>query len=544
MSHSDSHKPPTSQGILIHTSKTSIRSVPGEVLTEIFHAFALLGMKEQGIFKRGIIHRGPIFLGSICKGWRAVTLSCPRLWTSVSGRIHSPAALLKAGSLLRLINSRSGACPLQITLRIQLDFELLHSRDREAESCDGWEDLINALAASAERWQVLSITCGKTFMHGLRHALAKRLPWSLSTLENLEILSSDGHWPVPLEYMYKYSEGEQKEQDHLPRLLSIFAVAPKLHRVTIDAYDLCDEERVERLRIVLPWLQLKQLEKFHLTAHDFMWLLTQCPNLIRCNRFIIKNIDQSMLATNSTPFPLQSLGIHFLDRAEHNDIRIVMARFFQNFHFPSLRELRVEISRDWTSPLHSRFIVFLANISSLYRLVFRLHDSTMRLDDLVSILHAVSSLVEIEICQDLPLEYEDIGEPMSDQDYLINRAINPYEMLMPRQRLILNRDIMLNQELLEAFMSQRPGSATPILPKMRVLSLVGQMRFDCDDLVSMLQTRDSEGSIALERMHLWVVGSLGANCDTDPITDLLGDRAHIDFAYDVPDDSPTFHDLL
>ena len=254
-----------------------------------------------------------------------------------------------------------------------------------------------------------------------------------------------------------------------------------------------------------------------------------------------------MLVTNSTPFPLQSLDIHFLNQAEHNDIRIVMASFFRSFYLPYLRELRVEIPRDWTSPLHSRFIVFLSNIPSLYRLVLRLHDATMRLEDLVSILRAVPSLVEIEICQDLPLEYEDIGEPMSDQDYLINQAINPYQMLMPRQQLIPNRDIMLTQELLEAFMPPSPGSATPILPKMRTLSLVGQMSFDCNDLANVLRARrfwDSEGSLALERVYLWVVGDLGANSDTDPITDLLGDRAHIDFAYDVPDDSPTFPDLL
>ena len=115
------HNNQTSRGRLTHPPKISIRSVPNEILTEIFHAFVSLSMEEQEIKKQGIIHRGPIFLGSVCRVWRAVTLSCPRLWASVSGRIHTPAALLKAACLVRLINSRSGALPLHFAFKIHPD---------------------------------------------------------------------------------------------------------------------------------------------------------------------------------------------------------------------------------------------------------------------------------------------------------------------------------------------------------------------------------------------------------------------------------------
>ncbi|KAF7979932.1 hypothetical protein HWV62_40352 [Athelia sp. TMB] len=377
-------------------------------------------------------------------------------------------------------------------------------------------------------------------MHGLRHALAKRLPWALPMLEKLELLDSEGNWPVPFEYMYKYSEKrllpqvrfpneesgegsdneeedeERGEEDDLPQLLTIFAVAPKLHSVIINSYDLWDDERIERLRVRLPWSQLKQLGKFYVSTSDFLWLMTQCPSLIRCSELTIKCIDQGTMNTGSVRFPLQSLDIQFQDEDDDTDVRMVMINFLQSFDFPHLRELRVEITRDWTSRLHSCFIAFLSNVMSLLRLVIRMQVATMRLKDLTSILCAVPSLVELEICQDV---------------YCVDECIEP----------------MLNRELLNEFMLPRPRSTTPFLPKLHTLSLVGEMTFGSDDLADMLRMRmagDSHTPLTLQRVYLYFVGVLRADFEFDLITDIFGNRVHMSFEHRVPTNFCAFVDPL
>ena len=97
-----------------------LESVPDDVLIEIFIAFSAVGLKGIPRHKRRM-RQCPIIIASVCKRWRAVTLTAPRLWTRITINVLSSWSFVAAGHLVRLFNARSGTCPLEVSISLNTD---------------------------------------------------------------------------------------------------------------------------------------------------------------------------------------------------------------------------------------------------------------------------------------------------------------------------------------------------------------------------------------------------------------------------------------
>jgi len=99
----------------------------------------------------------PLFLGAICRKWRHVAWSTPRLWTTVVVRISPRTAKQLRGSLPQFVNEwlgRTGVLPLTI------QFSAARLRKRE----EGYDEvkslaclIIGILNRHSERWQNLDL---------------------------------------------------------------------------------------------------------------------------------------------------------------------------------------------------------------------------------------------------------------------------------------------------------------------------------------------------------------------------------------------------
>ena len=228
-------------------SSEAIRSVPDEMLVEIFAAYEAAmeyrgqsadpDMNDIQIYS---MQPAPIFLGSICKRWRVVINSAPSLWTRISLTVHRSSQFAAAADHVRLFNARSGSFSLQIAIALKNHSVGFWPEDRisisDLEHC---RPLVDALASSVERWQIFCILAPRGFMLRLQQALSQRTPWSLPRLEKLEMLEKwFPDWPF-------------NETDNS---VTMFEASPKLRLVRL-SHGMMGAEDSD---VKLPWHQLEQ----------------------------------------------------------------------------------------------------------------------------------------------------------------------------------------------------------------------------------------------------------------------------------------------
>ncbi|KAJ7626929.1 hypothetical protein FB45DRAFT_1004573 [Roridomyces roridus] len=90
------HREEASLRTALHSVVYPVLTLPDDTTTEIFQRY--LG--------------SPLVLASVCKQWRAVALSCPRLWPAIAGPLPAHARIL--ANLLRSRLSRVGSLPFRI----------------------------------------------------------------------------------------------------------------------------------------------------------------------------------------------------------------------------------------------------------------------------------------------------------------------------------------------------------------------------------------------------------------------------------------------
>lgn len=184
--------------------------LPPEILSEIF---------QQSIrtseFDRYEIDKMPLRLAGVCGRWRSVTLSTPRLWSSISSVVQ-PKYLKSDTSLVNMWLSRSGRTPLSINLSCRKNY------------VNNMRSLMEQFVSQCERWQNVHLSLSANMIRSLLPARHR-----IHNLKNLLISSVR-------------SQGVHE-------LLDMFKSAPLLRRFTIG-------HGIFPLLFQIPWEQLQELE--------------------------------------------------------------------------------------------------------------------------------------------------------------------------------------------------------------------------------------------------------------------------------------------
>ncbi|KAF8207868.1 hypothetical protein K438DRAFT_2013274 [Mycena galopus ATCC 62051] len=129
-------------------NERTILTLPNEITSENF----VHSLPRFPSYRTSTVNptRAPMLLLRVCRAWRSIALSTPRLWTDLELDFDRlPQALFDAANMDKFIEdcvTRSGACPLSLFLR--------GSDEREEE---GWQFIPNILERLSSRLQVLEI---------------------------------------------------------------------------------------------------------------------------------------------------------------------------------------------------------------------------------------------------------------------------------------------------------------------------------------------------------------------------------------------------
>ena len=164
------HYPPA----FLHSPVTRL---PPETLAYIFEFYVICGIELTPI---SVSAQGPFCLAKVCKLWRAIVESNPRLWTSIqvyfpdSHRSHEED-VPRVKPLLDLHLKQSGILPISLTFT---DHRIYHSATEDLITL-----LVDRLRTHARRWKRISLQLSCSYFP----LLFTFTPCDLSSLEHLHI---------------------------------------------------------------------------------------------------------------------------------------------------------------------------------------------------------------------------------------------------------------------------------------------------------------------------------------------------------------------
>ncbi|KAJ7906918.1 hypothetical protein B0H13DRAFT_2662635 [Mycena leptocephala] len=188
---------------------------------------------------------GPWVFGQVCSHWRALSVSLPTLWTSITVfTTVSPREL----SLLNIQLSRTGSAPLDLHIRFT-------SGTRFPPNFDLFDLFLARLVSYSARWRVLHLEFDGAWLP--RAAFATLNGLTLPLLEELAFSGSG------VSYIENYG---------------FFTDAPALRRLVLRTRSLTSTRK-----ITLPWAQLKSYKAFHSNAATHFRDLAGAANLVECD---------------------------------------------------------------------------------------------------------------------------------------------------------------------------------------------------------------------------------------------------------------------
>ncbi|KZP14039.1 hypothetical protein FIBSPDRAFT_117776 [Athelia psychrophila] len=408
---------------------TPIRMIPDDVLREIFTAIPFW----------------PFRLTGVCRRWRAVAISTPRLWTHFT-KSGSRDKVEDKANLMRIIANRSGVCPMQVRLKMHI------------ASPEGWGEeeekmmLATAIASSAGRWQTLELECSRGCLVKLQRVLHANHSQLFETLESLCMVMEDGN----------------------AEPLSIFACAPRLKRVTFRG--------PSTLGLELPWGQLENLTLV-IGPSSMQFLkatLAQCHNLVHGD-FYLHNGDtyhdsEAQASSNLAPVRnnMQSCKFDVQTQA-------IFQVFFDGLELPALSDLHIDANLGhgiWSPTSFSRF----------------LHRSNCTLQKLMLELGELSAPALLQLLASVPSLEEFVY-----YHGVLNRIIGPD----PEAPTLDNN--ILRQLTHTTGTGTCPTGPSLLLPNLRILKLIDpKFRIDRDAFAVMLMSRTAlPPARRLDQLHLY-----------------------------------------
>jgi F-box-like len=142
---------------------TPVRRFPPEILSEIFlHCMETKWFNPAYYERLPRLDRAPLLLGSVCKQWRTIALSTPKLWASFTLTIR-PKHLKFDVVLAKTWLGRAGRCPLSINLGSEESFQ------------NPMRPLMQVFALNCERWYEILLFLPPAVMASLP-SVKNRLP--------------------------------------------------------------------------------------------------------------------------------------------------------------------------------------------------------------------------------------------------------------------------------------------------------------------------------------------------------------------------------
>lgn len=346
-----------------------VRYVPSEVLSEIF-IWCLPRVDPNDEFDENIfLDDGvPLLLAEICSRWRAIALSTPQLWTTIS--VHFPSNVGRVLEAVQMWLKRSGSLPLAVNIRWRsFEKEYLQFANNA-----NWSSL-DAILAQADRWRYAYLVLpGKDLRRiaKVQHRLTKlsRVHIDISTREETAVFAD------------------------LPNLQSVDFLPG-----TVTSH------------FQLPWSRLKSSSLHANRAMDCIQWLQQGSNLVYSAFTCDYGRPQPQGPEGSLVTPiLERLDIDLTFEGHLRDL-------VHHLTCPSLRELQISIDCEDMSeeehlvmspePYLSSFLCRSGN--RLQRLCLR--GSHLDSQDLARCLGVLASLVELELDLDerLGIESENGG---------------------------------------------------------------------------------------------------------------------------------------
>ncbi|KAJ6608609.1 hypothetical protein B0H10DRAFT_520341 [Mycena sp. CBHHK59/15] len=244
-----------------------IQRVPPEIIAEIFLWSAQLEARwselwiqlhssdsreverRQSDLIEPRIHRAPMLFGEICREWRNVALTTPRLWNSIALRCSTPTDLQCNVHLCDTWLKRSGMLPLSI--RVYRDS---CARLSIVTCTTHYENLLKTILPYANRWRWLHLD----FPSHSYHIFDRLSPAAVPRLESLSVVHSD----EPPNALYPRWTG--------------FQVTPKLYDLKFDRIGAANI-RVGVDQPTFAWSQLTRIEVGDCSVDDCLAILAQAP---------------------------------------------------------------------------------------------------------------------------------------------------------------------------------------------------------------------------------------------------------------------------
>ncbi|KAF7352347.1 F-box domain-containing protein [Mycena venus] len=272
-----------------HTQAYPVLSLPNEIVSEIFLNFLptypncapLLGLHS------------PLALCRICRQFRAVAFSTPKLWRAIKIDMGATKYELE---LFQTWLARSGDCPLSLSL----DFELL-----EGDSFP--KHYLQAAVLHCKRWEHVKIC----------------MPF-----EYLDVIQ--GEMPLLRNLTFGPAAGAPASPSETFPMLELFDHAPQLENVILTRYFFKSLFR-------LPWLQLTHIDGPCLYARECAEILRDATNLAHATFGVC-------YTSNTIPIPVVPVHHHLryliLSLSDGSDY-VHLRELLDNLTLPALCALQV-----------------------------------------------------------------------------------------------------------------------------------------------------------------------------------------------------------
>ncbi|KII88079.1 hypothetical protein PLICRDRAFT_659327 [Plicaturopsis crispa FD-325 SS-3] len=272
-----------------------IRGFPPELLSEIF---LLNAASEHSPSIGSFSGQRPLRLSQVCRRWREIALSTPRLWSTLTlsprrGSVESYRALVF------MWLERSRQCPLSLSVGIRPLAASSHS-------------VFQPLTLHSPRWENLTYTPGVEELDGIT-----------------------GHLPNLRSLRFLPGLADPSDNDEraavISRATAPFQVSPRLQRLRLPTMFLSQDA-------VFPWDQITVLTVDFVDLTNIQFVLRHLPNLQHCT------LHQTETIINYDFDPIRTTPPHH-SRLESLDLRLKGAGvllFFPIVTLPNLKALTIE----------------------------------------------------------------------------------------------------------------------------------------------------------------------------------------------------------